>query len=150
MSETANCPLETGLRPCMCDLPRCPLCSYSDHDERFAMNHSACKGQIPDALECDRCDGVGWHEGGVTLKTACGKCAGRGWVEVCEVVSNQREHVLHVRRISPDEGVAKRVLIGRGNDIHAATCSCDQWAMPVALPADIEEQHAIHVGEATS
>lgn len=43
----ANCPLVTGLRPCMCDLPRCPTCNYSDHDARFEMDHGSCSGVIP-------------------------------------------------------------------------------------------------------
>lgn len=28
---------------------------------------------------CDRCDGCGWYEGGVTLKTPCEKCGGTGF-----------------------------------------------------------------------
>lgn len=29
-----NCPLTTGLRPCLCDLPRCPVCGYTRHEGR--------------------------------------------------------------------------------------------------------------------
>jgi len=28
---------------------------------------------------CDRCDGVGWYEGGKTLQTTCEACAGTGY-----------------------------------------------------------------------
>lgn len=31
-------------------------------------------------MECDACDGCGWHEGGETLKTECRKCGGTGVV----------------------------------------------------------------------
>jgi hypothetical protein len=31
-------------------------------------------------IECDRCDGCGWHEGGEVLQTTCGKCDGSGIV----------------------------------------------------------------------
>jgi len=42
-----NCPLATGLRPCACDLPRCPVCNYTEHDAAFEMDHHLCKGVIP-------------------------------------------------------------------------------------------------------
>lgn len=42
-----NCPLETGIRPCLCDLPRCPKCNYTEHDARFEMDHHLCGGEIP-------------------------------------------------------------------------------------------------------
>lgn len=42
-----NCPLKTGLRPCMCDLPRCPVCNYTKHDAAFEMDHDRCRGVIP-------------------------------------------------------------------------------------------------------
>ena len=32
--------------------------------------------------ECDRCDGVGWYEGGKTLKTTCERCHGTGKVVI--------------------------------------------------------------------
>jgi protein gp37 len=32
------------------------------------------------AEECDRCDGVGWFEGGRALKTSCDRCEGTGIV----------------------------------------------------------------------
>lgn len=48
-SGKPNCPLETGLRPCMCEgLPRCPICNYSAHDAAFEMDHASCSGRIPD------------------------------------------------------------------------------------------------------
>ena len=44
----ANCPLTTGLRPCMCpNEPRCPECGYTAHDAAFELDHSRCPGQIP-------------------------------------------------------------------------------------------------------
>lgn len=45
----ANCPLVTGLRPCECDLPRCPVCNYTEHDARFEGDHHLCRGVIPAA-----------------------------------------------------------------------------------------------------
>ena len=42
-----NCPLETGLRPCMCNMPRCPVCNYTAHDATFEGDHRLCKGTIP-------------------------------------------------------------------------------------------------------
>lgn len=42
-----NCPLRTGLRPCMCDLPRCPECGYTEHDVRFEGDHYLCPGTVP-------------------------------------------------------------------------------------------------------
>lgn len=47
--DKPNCPLETGLRPCQCDLPRCPECGYTEHDARFEMDHIYCRGTIPPA-----------------------------------------------------------------------------------------------------
>lgn len=44
-----NCPLETGLRPCECDLPRCPVCNYTRHDAAFEMDHATCSGTIPES-----------------------------------------------------------------------------------------------------
>lgn len=35
----------------------------------------------PDLWECDRCDGVGWYEGGETLCTHCEICDGTGVVD---------------------------------------------------------------------
>jgi hypothetical protein len=32
-------------------------------------------------VECDLCDGCGWYEGGITLKTTCGRCKGTGVVQ---------------------------------------------------------------------
>lgn len=29
-------------------------------------------------MECDVCDGCGWHEGGLAIKTFCEKCQGTG------------------------------------------------------------------------
>lgn len=43
-----NCPLETGLRPCMCRLPRCPVCGYTKHDAMYEGDHGLCKGKIPE------------------------------------------------------------------------------------------------------
>lgn len=45
-SKKPNCPLETGLRPCMCDLPRCPVCGYTKHDAQFEGDHFVCIGKI--------------------------------------------------------------------------------------------------------
>ena len=47
-----NCPLKTGMRPCLCDLPRCPKCNYTKHDAAFEQDHRFCSGIIPpeDAL----------------------------------------------------------------------------------------------------
>lgn len=44
---TRNCPLRTGLRPCDCDLPRCPICNYTEHDAAFEADHALCPGRIP-------------------------------------------------------------------------------------------------------
>ena len=46
--QKPNCPLETGLRPCICELPRCPVCGYTKHDASFEGDHHICKGRIPD------------------------------------------------------------------------------------------------------
>lgn len=46
-SYITNCPLVTGLRPCECDLPRCPVCNYTKHDAQFEMDHNLCYGRIP-------------------------------------------------------------------------------------------------------
>ncbi len=46
-SRELNCPLETGMRPCECELPRCPICGYTEHDARFEGDHYRCKGIIP-------------------------------------------------------------------------------------------------------
>jgi hypothetical protein len=32
-------------------------------------------------VECERCDGVGWVEGGVALHTSCSACGGSGVVD---------------------------------------------------------------------
>lgn len=49
MPEPTNCPLVTGLRPCMCEgMPRCPICNYTAHDAAFEMDHASCPGRIPD------------------------------------------------------------------------------------------------------
>jgi len=48
-----NCPLRTGLRPCQCDLPRCPSCGYTKHDAEFEGDHGLCGGSIPKAKEDD-------------------------------------------------------------------------------------------------
>jgi hypothetical protein len=53
MSDKANCPLETGLRPCMCDIPRCPVCNYTTHDAAFEGDHHLCKGKIPESEDTD-------------------------------------------------------------------------------------------------
>lgn len=34
--------------------------------------------KLSDFFECANCDGVGWYEGGKTIKTTCEKCDGRG------------------------------------------------------------------------
>ena len=49
MSAKPNCPLETGLRPCECGMPRCPVCNYTVHDAAFEMDHGSCPGKIPEA-----------------------------------------------------------------------------------------------------
>lgn len=46
-STAPNCPLVTGQRPCECDLPRCPVCNYTEHDARFERDHHLCRGVIP-------------------------------------------------------------------------------------------------------
>lgn len=46
-AATPNCPLSTGLRPCECDMPRCPECGYTEHDAQFEMDHHVCPGTIP-------------------------------------------------------------------------------------------------------
>ena len=43
-----NCPLESGAGPCECDLPRCPVCGYTEHDARFHQDHERCEGEIPE------------------------------------------------------------------------------------------------------
>lgn len=64
-----NCPLRTGARPCMCDLPRCPECGYTKHDAQFECDHARCGGTIPPAkpvgeifgvplVECDQCSAL--------------------------------------------------------------------------------------------
>lgn len=53
LSESSNCPLKTGLRPCQCHLPRCPVCNYTKHDAQFEMDHSACSGTIPEKFDYD-------------------------------------------------------------------------------------------------
>lgn len=45
-----NCPLITGLRPCECNLPRCPKCNYTKHDAQFEGDHHNCNGKIPELL----------------------------------------------------------------------------------------------------
>lgn len=64
MTETdppPNCPLQTGLRPCMCEaMPRCPVCNYTEHDAAFESDHASCPGRIPDAD--DGPDGYGPDE----------------------------------------------------------------------------------------
>jgi hypothetical protein len=47
-ADDTNCPLVTGLRPCMCDLPRCPECNYTKHDAQFEGDHHICPGTIPE------------------------------------------------------------------------------------------------------
>lgn len=37
---------------------------------------SKLKAMVPQ--ECDRCDGIGWHEGGMVLETTCQRCGGSG------------------------------------------------------------------------
>jgi len=32
-------------------------------------------------IECDRCDGVGWYEGGEALQTQCEECGGTGVID---------------------------------------------------------------------
>jgi len=32
-------------------------------------------------IECDRCDGCGWYEGGKTIQTKCEVCNGTGKIE---------------------------------------------------------------------
>jgi DnaJ-class molecular chaperone len=32
-------------------------------------------------IECDRCDGCGWYEGGKTLQTTCEICGGTGKIK---------------------------------------------------------------------
>lgn len=42
-----SCPnLSRGIRPCTCDLPRCPKCGYTRHDAHFEMDHRLCDGAI--------------------------------------------------------------------------------------------------------
>lgn len=41
-------------------------------------------------IECDQCDGCGWHEGGPTLKTKCKTCKGRGWVRPNKTTNDRR------------------------------------------------------------
>jgi len=53
LNTQPNCPLQTGLRPCECDLPRCPVCNYTDHDARFECDHWHCGGAIPPS--CPKC-----------------------------------------------------------------------------------------------
>jgi hypothetical protein len=48
--EEANCPLKSGVRPCGCDIPRCELCGYTEHDAQFEGDHAlgeAAGGRIP-------------------------------------------------------------------------------------------------------
>jgi hypothetical protein len=54
MSDISNCPLVTGMRPCGCNLPRCPVCNYTEHDAAFEMDHHSCKGAIPTLTENDK------------------------------------------------------------------------------------------------
>ena len=42
--------------------------------------------QTPTPEYCGDCDGVGWYEGGRTLKTTCGKCGGSGLANNCTPV----------------------------------------------------------------
>lgn len=53
MSKEKNCPLVTGLRPCGCNIPRCPVCRYTEHDAQFEMDHYLCSVSIPDIPEPD-------------------------------------------------------------------------------------------------
>jgi hypothetical protein len=43
---------------------------------RELMEATKLKAMVPQ--ECDRCDGVGWHEGGMVLETTCQRCGGSG------------------------------------------------------------------------
>lgn len=49
--QKVSCPLEIGLRPCTCALPRCPVCNYTEHDAAFKGDHHLCKGVIPVGLD---------------------------------------------------------------------------------------------------
>jgi hypothetical protein len=59
--EKRNCPLETGLRPCECDLPRCTRCGYTEHDARFEGDHHNCGGAIPPQGFCPECGAAAPH-----------------------------------------------------------------------------------------
>lgn len=48
---------------------------------RYCPWSGKCNWHHIQLVECDRCDGVGWYEGGKTLQTQCNKCSGRGYVE---------------------------------------------------------------------
>jgi hypothetical protein len=48
-----------------------PLRSYVDRGAPSAP-------PAPTVVECERCDGCGWYEGGATIKTTCEKCGGTG------------------------------------------------------------------------
>lgn len=45
----------------------------------FALAGGALK-RPPSAEDCERCDGVGWYEGGAAIKTPCERCHGTGMV----------------------------------------------------------------------
>jgi hypothetical protein len=67
------------MRPCLCDLPRCPICGYTKHDASFEGDHSKCTGEIPRAPDKVACNhesvnqGVLGDEGFVTICNQCGK-----------------------------------------------------------------------------
>jgi hypothetical protein len=52
-----------------------------DEDAAALAAQNAAIDARADLWECDRCDGYGWYEGGVTLQTSCERCGGTGVVD---------------------------------------------------------------------
>lgn len=99
---------------CTCAAFRAELAAAAERErglrEELASARAQHAGPVaePGVRYCDRCDGVGWHEGGPKLATTCDDCGGTG------VVGDPDAVLAHVAREHAEvaaigERVAKRV-----------------------------------------
>lgn len=101
-----------------CDPETCGFCKKDAADECTCYEHfgghqmgcpqygrRAAPASTPAKMYCDFCDGVGWYEGGKTLKTKCEKCNGTRVVVTPSLASTGALTV--ILREDSDDGIER-------------------------------------------
>jgi len=107
----------------------CPACNAKSNSvkSRIEFEHTCGKQETTQNFECDHCDGCGWVEGGITLKTQCEKCEGTGMIKgkgvSFKMAKKQKFILAPLREWGEKEGekVLDSVRIYCGS-LHIGTC----------------------------